>query len=144
MTLQQSNPANDDGKTVSEGAVAVPKPDERGMFPFGTINGTTGDASGGPININQGDLVRTRLYNASGMSHSIHLHGMDMTLVDINGHPTELCTAGGYESPCSPYPWSCSTSREPSIKTDRQNTSVFVREQFPRTAGFHQLRRPGP
>ena len=84
MTLQQFNPSMDDGRTISEGAPAVPKPDERGMFPFSTINGLTGDASGGPININQGDLVQIRLYNASSMSHSMHLHGMDMTLVDIN------------------------------------------------------------
>ncbi|WP_168225755.1 multicopper oxidase family protein [Pseudarthrobacter sp. NIBRBAC000502771] len=92
MTLQQFNPSWDDGRTVSEGAPAVPKPDERGMFPFSTINGKTGDAAGGPININQGDLVQIRLYNASGMAHSMHLHGMDMTLVDINGHPTPPTT----------------------------------------------------
>jgi FtsP/CotA-like multicopper oxidase with cupredoxin domain len=87
MTLQQFNPSNDDGKTIADSAPAVPKPDERGMYPFSTINGKTGDASGGPINIKKGDLVQIRLYNASGMVHSMHLHGMDMQLVAVNGHP---------------------------------------------------------
>jgi len=92
MTLQQFNPSADDGMTISDGAPAAPKPDGRGMWPFNTINGKTGDAAGEPININQGDLVQIRLYNASSMTHSMHLHGMDMTLVAINGHPTTPTT----------------------------------------------------
>lgn len=103
MTLQQfdpdaENPAGQppgDGKLDAddEAAPARPAPDERGMFPFSTINGRTGDASnlgpdaeGGVIKVKQGSLVQIRLYNASSMTHSMHLHGMDMTLVDINGH----------------------------------------------------------
>lgn len=92
MTLQQFNPSRDDGRTISEGAPAVSKPDERGMWPFNVINGKTGDASGGPIKVKRGDLVQIRLYNASSMSHSMHLHGMDMTVVAINGHPTTPTT----------------------------------------------------
>lgn len=108
MTLQTFNPDGPDvddsatpgegGKQLTssdEGGLVAPMPDDRGMFPFLTINGKTGDASNtgvpgapnGPIKVNQGDLVQIRLYNASGMSHAMHLHGMDMTLVDINGHP---------------------------------------------------------
>jgi len=108
MTLQTFNPDGSDaddsavpgegGKMLNpsdEGGLIAPMPDDRGMFPFFTINGRTGDASNtgvpgapnGPIRVNQGDLVQIRLYNASSMSHSMHLHGMDMTVVDINGHP---------------------------------------------------------
>lgn len=94
MTLQQFNPAPN-GDTLSNGAEANPMPNTRGMFPFSTINGKTGDASdtgvpgapNGEIQVKLGDLVQIRLYNASDMVHSMHLHGMDMTLVDINGHP---------------------------------------------------------
>lgn len=110
MTLQQFNPDGPDaddstvpgegGKQLDpssdEGGLVAPMPDDRGMFPFSTINGKTGDASdtgvdgapNGVIKVNQGDLVQLRLYNASDMVHSMHLHGMDMTLVAINGHPT--------------------------------------------------------
>lgn len=107
MTLQQFNPdgADVDGSELpgeggkeldpasDEGGLVAPMPDDRGMFPFSTINGKTGDASNtgaepnGEIAVKEGDLVQVRLYNASGMSHAMHLHGMDMTLVDINGHP---------------------------------------------------------
>lgn len=108
MTLQTFNPDGPDaddsavpgegGKRLDdsdEGGLIAPMPDDRGMFPFFTINGKTGDASNtgvpgapsGPIKVRRGDLVQIRLYNASSMSHSMHLHGMDMTLVDINGHP---------------------------------------------------------
>lgn len=86
MTLQNFNPSNDEGLTIAEGGMAATMPDDRGMWPFSTINGKTGDASGKPITIKRGDLVQIRLYNASSMSHSMHLHGADMTLVDINGH----------------------------------------------------------
>lgn len=108
MTLQSFNPDGPDaddstvpgegGKQLNdsdEGQLLAPMPDDRGMFPFWTINGKTGDASNtgvtgapsGPIKVAVGDLVQIRLYNASSMSHAMHLHGMDMTLVDINGHP---------------------------------------------------------
>lgn len=104
MTLQTFNPDGPDpdgdpqgGKALTasdNGGLVVPMPDDRGMFPFFTINGRTGDASNlgpdsqnGVIKVKQGDLVRIRLYNASSVSHSMHLHGTDMTLVDINGHP---------------------------------------------------------
>jgi len=40
------------------------------QFPFDTINGKTGDASGGPITIKQGDRVRIRIYNASQQTHA--------------------------------------------------------------------------
>lgn len=86
MTLQSFNPSNDGGLTVAEGAPAVSQPNGRGMWPFNTINGKTGDAEGAPITIRQGDLVQIRLYNASDMTHSMHLHGQDMTLVAVNGH----------------------------------------------------------
>lgn len=100
MTLQTFNPDGPDadptttpgegGKQLDqsdEGGLVAPMPDDRGMFPFFTINGKTGDASKEPIQVDVGDLVRIRLYNASGMSHAMHLHGMDMTVVDVNGHP---------------------------------------------------------
>lgn len=80
MTLQTFN-------VTSEGALDSPKPDAMGMFPFNVINGKTGDAAGQPITIRKGDLVQIRIYNASEKTHSMHLHGQDMTLVDINGHP---------------------------------------------------------
>lgn len=79
MTLQQFAPP-------SEGALVNPSP-ESGQFPFSTINGKTGDASGGPLVVKRGDLVQLRIYNASPKTHSMHLHGMDMKLVAINGHP---------------------------------------------------------
>lgn len=56
------------------------------QFPFDTINGKTGDASGGPITIKKGDRVRIRIYNASQQTHSMHLHGQDMVVVSKNGH----------------------------------------------------------
>lgn len=87
MTLQTFNPSNDKGLTVAEGAPAVAMPNDRGMWPFNVINGKTGDAEGAPVTIRQGDLVQIRLYNASSMTHSMHLHGQDMKLVAINGHP---------------------------------------------------------
>ena len=58
-----------------------------GQFPFNTISGKTGDAEGAPITIRKGDLMQIHLYNASEKTHSMHLHGQDLTLVDINGHP---------------------------------------------------------
>jgi len=78
MTLQQFDPPGEGGLVKPFG--------ENGQFPFSTINGKTGDASGGPITIHQGDLVRVRIYNASNMVHSMHLHGHDVILVDKNGH----------------------------------------------------------
>ena len=108
MTLQTFNPDGPDADPTTtpgeggleltpadEGGLIAPMPDDRGMFPFFTINGRTGDASNtgvpgapnGPIKVDKGDLVQIRLYNASAMSHAMHLHGMDMTVVDINGHP---------------------------------------------------------
>lgn len=57
-----------------------------GKFPFDTINGKTGDASGGPIEIEKGNLVRIRVYNASQQTHAMHLHGHDMIAVSKNGH----------------------------------------------------------
>jgi len=107
MTLQTFNPDGPDaddsampgegGKQLNdsdEGGLIAPMPDDRGMFPFSTINGKTGDASNtgvpgapnGPIRVERGDLVQIRFYNASGMSHAMHLHGRDMTVVDVNGH----------------------------------------------------------
>ncbi len=56
------------------------------QFPFDTINGKTGDASGGPITIKKGDRVRIRIYNASQQTHSMHLHGHDEVVVSKNGH----------------------------------------------------------
>lgn len=57
-----------------------------GQFPFDTINGKTGDASGAPITINAGDRVRIRVYNASQETHAMHLHGHDEIVVSKNGH----------------------------------------------------------
>lgn len=56
------------------------------QFPFDTINGKTGDASGGPIEIKEGDRVRMRIYNASQEVHAMHLHGHDEIVVSKNGH----------------------------------------------------------
>lgn len=82
MTLQSFN-------VPGEGQLVETDPNERGMWPYNLINGKTGDASGGPITIRKGDLVQIRLYNASPMTHSMHLHGQDMKLVAVNGHRTE-------------------------------------------------------
>lgn len=91
MTLQQFNPeAVANGMPVANklvnGTLDVPFPGGTGDFPFSTINGRTGDASGGPITIHKGDLVRIRIYNASQNSHAMHLHGQDEVLVAKNGH----------------------------------------------------------
>ena len=69
-----------------EGQLVNPFP-PGGEFNFFTINGKTGDASGGPMVINKGDLVRIRYYNASNLVHSMHLHGQDQIVVAVNGHP---------------------------------------------------------
>jgi len=82
MTLQSFN-------IPAEGQLVATEPNDRGMWPFNVINGKTGDASGQPITIRKGDLVQIRLYNASPMPHSMHLHGQDMKLVAINGHRTK-------------------------------------------------------
>lgn len=63
-----------------------------GKFPIDTINGKTGDASGGPITIQTGDLVRIRVYNASQETHSMHLHGHDEVVVAKNGHAVPVTT----------------------------------------------------
>ena len=84
MTLQQFAPPG-------EGGLVDPFP-PGGDFPFSTINGKTGEASGGPITVTVGDTVRIRLYNASQLSHSMHLHGMDFTEVARNGHPSPPVT----------------------------------------------------
>lgn len=86
MTLQTFNPSNDGGLTIADDAPTATMPNGRGMWPFNTINGKTGDAEGAPITIRKGNLVQIRLYNASGATHSMHLHGQDMKLVAINGH----------------------------------------------------------
>jgi FtsP/CotA-like multicopper oxidase with cupredoxin domain len=85
MTLQQFAPPG-------EGKLVTPFPPGTGDFPFSTINGKTGDASGGTINVRVGDKVRLRLYNASNLSHSMHLHGMDITEEARNGHPSPPVT----------------------------------------------------
>ncbi len=69
-----------------EGALVEPFPPGSGDFPFSTINGKTGDASGGTLNIRLGDRVKLRLYNASNLSHSMHLHGMPFEEVAKNGY----------------------------------------------------------
>lgn len=84
MTLQQFAPPG-------EGALVDPFP-PGGEFPFSTINGKTGDASGGPITVNVGDVVRIRLYNASTLSHSMHLHGQEFTEEARNGHASPPVT----------------------------------------------------
>lgn len=78
MTLQQFAPPG-------EGALLDPFP-PGGEFPFSTINGKTGEAAGGPITVNVGDTIRIRLYNASSMSHAMHLHGAHFTEAARNGH----------------------------------------------------------
>ena len=85
MVLQQFAPPK-------EGALVAPFPPGTGDFPFSTINGKTGEAASGPITIKQGDKVRIRLYNASNLSHSMHLHGHDEVLMSKNGHPVPPVT----------------------------------------------------
>jgi hypothetical protein len=80
MTLQQFAPPG-------EGKLVDPFPPGTGDFPFSTINGKTGDASGGAINVKLGEKIQIRLYNASNLSHSMHLHGQHFTEVARNGHP---------------------------------------------------------
>jgi FtsP/CotA-like multicopper oxidase with cupredoxin domain len=69
------------------GVLVQPFPPGSGDFPFSTINGKTGEAAGGPIEIEEGDRVRIRIYNASNLSHSMHLHGHDFVVTSKNGHP---------------------------------------------------------
>ncbi len=71
---------------TTEGELVKPFPPMTGDFDFFTINGKTGDASGGPITIEKGERIRIRLYNASQEDHSMHLHGQDEVLVSKNGH----------------------------------------------------------
>lgn len=71
---------------TQEKQLAMPFPPGTGDFDFFTINGKTGDASGGPITIEKGENIRIRMYNASQNDHSMHLHGMDSVLVARNGH----------------------------------------------------------
>lgn len=82
MTLQSFN-------VPGSAQLVETEPNDRGMWPYNVINGKTGDASGKPILIHKGDLVQIRLYNASPTAHSMHLHGQDMKIVAINGHPTQ-------------------------------------------------------
>jgi len=79
MVLQQFAPPG-------EGGLVAPFPPGTGDFPFSTINGKTGDASGQSLTIHMGDLVRIRLYNASNLSHSMHLHGMPFEETAKNGY----------------------------------------------------------
>jgi len=83
MVLQQFAPPG-------EGKLVAPFPPKTGDFPFSTINGETGEASGGPLTIHRGDKVRIRLYNASNLSHSMHLHGMPFEESAKNGYPIPL------------------------------------------------------
>lgn len=76
MTLQQFAPPKN-------GALVDPSPPAM-QFPYSTINGKTGDASGSPLLIHRGDLVELRLYNNSNHVHSMHLHGHPMTVVGTN------------------------------------------------------------
>ncbi|WP_245901192.1 multicopper oxidase domain-containing protein [Prauserella shujinwangii] len=69
----------------AEGALVNPFGND-GHFGWFTINGRTGEASGGPIDIAAGDLVRLRLYNAGQGVHAMHLHGHDQFRVAKNGH----------------------------------------------------------
>lgn len=79
MALQQFAPPE-------EGGLVAPFPPGSGDFPFSTINGKTGEASGGALNVRVGDRVRIRLYNASNLSHSMHLHGMPFEETAKNGY----------------------------------------------------------
>jgi FtsP/CotA-like multicopper oxidase with cupredoxin domain len=83
MTLQQFAPP-------SEGALVAPFPPGTGAFPFSTINGKTSEAAGEAIDIEEGDRVRIRFYNASNNAHSMHLHGHDFVVTSKNGHPIPL------------------------------------------------------
>jgi len=80
LTVQQFAPP-------SEGALVDPFPPGTGDFPFSTINGKTSEAAGGTMDIEEGDRVRLRLYNASNVEHSMHLHGHDFVIISRNGHP---------------------------------------------------------
>ncbi len=60
------------------------------QFPIDTINGKTGDAAQGTIEVEKGDRVRIRVYNASQQVHSMHLHGHDELAVSKNGHENPL------------------------------------------------------
>ena len=88
MTLQQFDPAKSPtNPELKEGALVQPFPPGTGSFPFSTINGKTGDASGDTMEIEEGDRVRIRFYNASNLSHAMHLHGHDFVVTSKNGHP---------------------------------------------------------
>jgi len=79
MALQQFAPPEENG-------LVAPFPPGTGDFPFSTINGKTGEASQRPLTIRRGDRVRIRLYNASNLSHSMHLHGMPFEETAKNGY----------------------------------------------------------
>ncbi len=143
MTLQQWAPqpivnGMPDGTKVVNDVLTVPFPGGTGDFPFSTIDGKTGEASGAPITIHRGAMVRIRLYNASNLNHSMHLHGHDEVLVSKNGHavppsarprrtsrpatssrsssrPTTLAT-GSFTATCRITP---QTPRSPATKADR-------------------------
>lgn len=80
------------GADVPEGpidldAVRVAFDEERLISDAGLL--VTAASAPGPdqaFEPNRGDLVRIRLYNASNLNHSMHLHGHDMVLVSKNGH----------------------------------------------------------
>lgn len=71
---------------TKDGELVQPFPPGTGDFAFFTIDGKTGDASGGPIVIEKGERIQVRLYNASQEEHSMHLHGHDEVVVSKNGH----------------------------------------------------------
>ncbi len=79
MALQQFAPPG-------EGELVDPFPPGTGDFPFSTINGKTGEASGRVLTIRRLERVRIRLYNASNLSHSMHLHGMPFRTTSRNGY----------------------------------------------------------
>lgn len=75
----------------SEGSLVQPfGTDPAGKFPIDTINGKTGDAAEGTIEVEKGDRVRIRIYNASQQVHAMHLHGHDELAVSKNGHAIPL------------------------------------------------------
>lgn len=88
MTLQQFAPfAGPMDPTLQDGALVQPFPPGSGDFPLSTINGKTGEAAGSTLDIEEGDRVRIRVYNASNLNHAMHLHGHDFVVVSRNGHP---------------------------------------------------------
>lgn len=71
---------SDHGQTASSSTVGH----DMSMYDLFTINGNSGDRVK-PLVVKKGERVRLRLVNAGYLSHQMHLHGHDFTIVATDG-----------------------------------------------------------